>query len=42
VLGRSRWKAGTLAVILANYGPTRVGELDLRGLALTASWSWSL
>lgn len=42
VLGRSKWKAGTLAVILANYGPTRVGELNLRGLALTVSWSWSL
>ncbi len=42
VLGRSRWKAGTLAVILANYGPTRVGELNPRGLALTVSWSWSL
>lgn len=42
VLGRSRWKASTLAVILANYGPTPVGELNLRGLTLTVSWSWSL
>jgi hypothetical protein len=42
VVGRSKWKAQTLAIILANYGPTKVGELNLRGLALTLSWSWSL
>lgn len=42
VLGRSRWKAGTLALVLANYGPNRLDQLNLRGLALTASWSWSL
>lgn len=42
VLGRSRWKAGTLAVVLANYGPNRLDQLNLRGLALSVSWSWSL
>jgi hypothetical protein len=42
VLGRSRWKAGTLALVLANYGPNRLDQLNLRGLSLTASWSWSL
>lgn len=42
VLGRSRWKAGTLAVVLANYGPNRLDQLNLRGLALSLSWSWSL
>ncbi len=41
-LGRSRWKAGTLAFVLANYGPNGLDQLNLRGLALTVSWSWSL
>jgi hypothetical protein len=42
VLGRSRWKPGTLALVLANYGPNQIDELRLRGLALTVSYSWKL
>lgn len=42
VIGRSRWKPGTLSVILANYGPNQLDELRLRGVTLTLSWSWSL
>lgn len=42
VVGRSRWKAGTLAVTFANYGPNQLDELRLRGVAMTVSYSWSL
>jgi hypothetical protein len=42
VFGRSLWKPGTLSVVFANYGPNKLDELRLRGLAMTLSWLWSL
>jgi hypothetical protein len=42
VLGRSKWTPGSLAVVLANYGPNRIPELNLKSISLSLSWSWKL
>jgi hypothetical protein len=41
VVGRSQWKAGTLAVVAANYGPNQIPDLNPRGISISASWSWA-
>lgn len=42
VLGRSTWTAGSLSIILANFGPNLVPETNfVAHSAVTASWSWA-
>lgn len=42
VLGRSTWRARSLSIILANFGPNRIPEANfVAHSAITASWGWA-